>query len=199
MSLADIVVVGSSLGGVRALETLLGALPPSFAPPVVVAQHRRAHGTSSLDRLIGSSSALPVEEVADRQTLQPSRVYLAPADYHVIVQRGQLTLSTEAPVSYARPSIDVLFDSASHAYRERVVGVVLTGASADGAAGAAEIVRRGGQVIVQDPQTAESSIAPRATLARTKAATVGTVEALAQWLCRNADRAKEEPWRKDEV
>ncbi len=194
MSPVEIVVVGASLGGLRALESLLGALPSDFGPPIVVAQHRQADGTAGLDALVAAFSPLPVQEVADRQPLRPGHVYLAPADYHVIVERRALALSTEGPVAYARPSIDVLFDSAAFVYAERVVGVVLTGASSDGAKGAAEIVRLGGQVIVEDPQTARSPEAPRATLARIRPAAVGPIEELAAWLVRRVGCGREVSW-----
>lgn len=178
----ELVVVGASLGGLNAVRRLLSALPDDFAPPLVIVQHRAARGTQGLRSLLAASTSLTVREASDHDSLQRGRVYLAPADYHVIVQRGALTLSTEARVTFARPSIDVLFESAAHAYSARVAGVVLTGASADGAAGASAIVKRGGALLVQDPREAESPIAPRATLERVSATLVGTIDELARWL-----------------
>ena len=160
-----LVVVGASLGGFQALKMLLGGLPGDLPLPLVVAQHQRSHGGSELVPLLRRYSALPLLEAEDKDSLVPGRCYFAPPDYHLLVERGHLALSTEAPVWYARPSIDVLFESASDAYGVEVIGVVLTGSSHDGALGAAAIKRGGGVLIVQDPAAAESPALPRAVLA----------------------------------
>ncbi|MEA2900709.1 MAG: two-component system, chemotaxis family, protein-glutamate methylesterase/glutaminase [Actinomycetota bacterium] len=160
-----IVVVGSSWGGVTALGRLLAGLPADLAAPVVVAQHRR-DAPSMLARLLERQTDRTVCEAADKDTLTPGIVYLAPAGYHLLVERpGHLALSTEGPVRFARPSIDVLFESAATAYRSGVVGVVLTGTNDDGAAGLAAIVARGGHAVVQDPASAERPAMPLAALA----------------------------------
>lgn len=162
---ATLVVVGTSLGGISALKVLLSGLPGEFPLPVVVVQHRGRTAEEDLVRLLGAQSALPVSEPDDKQPLEAGQVYLAPADYHVLVEPGSLALSTDAPVNYARPSIDVLFVSAADAYGRGVVGVVLTGANQDGAKGCVRIKERGGTVIVQDPACAESSVMPAAAIA----------------------------------
>ena len=160
-----IVVVGSSWGGVTALGRLLAGLPADLAVPVVVAQHRR-DAPSMLARLLERQTDRTVRDAADKDTLAPGTVYLAPAGYHLLVERpGHLALSTEGPVRFARPSIDVLFESAAVAYRTGVVGVVLTGTNDDGAAGLAAIVARGGHAVVQDPASAERPAMPLAALA----------------------------------
>jgi len=107
-----------------------------------------------------------VREAEDKDPLLPGRVYLAPPRYHLLVERGKLALSTEAPDNYAQPSIDVLFESAAASYREGVVGVLLTGSNADGAQGLSAIKRAGGLAIVQDPETAEARAMPDAAIAR---------------------------------
>ena len=162
-----IVVVGAALGGLHALQVLLGALPRGFGPPIVVVQHRGKHPDDALSRLLGAHCALAVGEPLDKDPLESGHVYIAPADYHLLVDRGVMSLSTEAPVNYARPSIDVLFESAAESYTTGVVGVVLTGANHDGANGAARIQQRGGRVLVQDPAGAESRPMPLAALAAT--------------------------------
>lgn len=182
MKPVDLVVIGASLGGLDALRQLLGRLPGDFATPIVIAQHRIADNGSGLCDLLVSRSTLPVTEVCDRQRIEDGHVYLAPPDYHVIVQDTELALSTEGRVTFARPSIDVLFESAAHVYRDAVVAVVLTGSSHDGASGAATISRRGGTVIVQSPQTAASPVAPRAAIERASPTLVGSIEDIAQWL-----------------
>lgn len=163
----DLVVVGASLGGLHALSSLLGAIPSSFPVPLVIVQHRGREVDRSLLTVLAHASNLPVSEVEDKQPLTPGHVFLAPADYHVMVERGSLALSTEGPVLYARPSIDVLFESAADAYAGRVIGIILTGASADGAQGLARIKDRRGYTIVQEPAEAECQVMPQAAIAAT--------------------------------
>jgi two-component system chemotaxis response regulator CheB len=137
---------------------------------VVVAQHRKADAVEGgLAGLLRHRAQLPVAEADDKTTIEPGHVYLAPPDYHLLVQPGYFSLSTDDRVHFARPSIDVLFESAADAYRERVVGVILTGANADGAAGLSRIKRSGGVAVVQDPLTAERHEMPGAALAATTA------------------------------
>lgn len=165
-----LIVVGTSLGGLRALEVMLAGLPKTFPLPIAIVQHRYKSSDSALRILLQQHSALQVKEPEDKEAIVPGHVYLAPANYHLLVEPGSFALSTEAPVSYARPSIDVLFESAADAYMQRVIGVVLTGANNDGAQGLTKIKTKGGLTIVQEPNTAESSIMPEAAIA-----TVGEV------------------------
>lgn len=158
-----LVVVGASWGGLSAIRVLLGGLPAGFGAPVVVVQHRSSDSHPTAFReLLGASTTLGVCEVEDKQPLEPGRAYLAPPDFHTLVEGDHLELSVEAAVSHSRPSIDVLFESAAEARRDDCVGVVLTGANADGAAGLARIAELGGAAIVQDPVTAERGEMPRA-------------------------------------
>lgn len=163
----EIVVVGTSMGGLHALETLLAGLPGDFALPVAVVQHRSASSPRMLPMILRKSSRLPVREPQDKEPITPGQIYVAPVDYHLLIEPGAFALSTDGPVRYARPSIDALFESAADAYGERVIGVVLTGASDDGARGAAHIKANGGYIIVQEPEDAESAAMPRGTLAAT--------------------------------
>jgi two-component system chemotaxis response regulator CheB len=163
----SVVVIGTSLGGLNALQVILGGLPRGFGTPIVVVQHRGKHPDEALSRLLGAHCPLTVREPLDKDRIESGHVYVAPADYHLLVERGTLALSTEAPVNYARPSIDVLFESAAESYGSGVLGVVLTGANHDGAAGAARIQARGGRVMVQDPNGAESRPMPLAAIAAT--------------------------------
>jgi two-component system chemotaxis response regulator CheB len=167
MTPIKLVAIGSSLGGLHALRQLLEPLPAGFRPPVVVAQHRRADADSRLSDLLSTTCALPVLEPEDKEPLTPGRVYIAPANYHVVVTREALLLTVDPPVCFARPSIDVLFESAAEAFGPALVAIVLTGANEDGAAGARAVKRTGGRVLVQDPAEAESPVAPRAAIART--------------------------------
>jgi two-component system chemotaxis response regulator CheB len=160
----ELVVVGSSLGGFDALKVLLGGLPLGLSAPVVIVQHQGGDG-GALAPLLQRYAALPVRDAEDKDDIQAGHVYVAPAGYHLLVEQGSFALSTEAPVLYARPSIDVTFESAAEAYGSGVLGVVLTGAGRDGASGLARIKQRGGRAIVQDPTTAQRRDMPDAALA----------------------------------
>lgn len=167
-SLAKIVVMGTSLGGLRAVETVLGALPKHFSLPVVIVQHRVSDADGRLVELLQKHCVLPVSEPDDKDPIEAGHVYVAPPNYHLQVECVGFSLATDAPVHYARPSIDVLFETAADAFGPRVVGVLMTGASQDGAQGLARIVSRGGLAFVQDPTTAESRVMPDAGLQATK-------------------------------
>jgi two-component system chemotaxis response regulator CheB len=165
----ELVAVGTSLGGLNALTRLLGALPDRFRVPLVVVQHRTmSPNGGGLEKVLQDHTRLTVVEAEDKMSLEPGRIYLAPADYHLMIEEpGRVALSTDAPVRSARPSIDVLFQTAADAYGDAVLGVILTGASADGAEGLAAIKGRGGRAIVEDPGTAECRTMPAAALAAT--------------------------------
>ncbi len=136
-----------------------------FPVPVAIVQHRDKTSDDTLCKPLQSACALPVTDAQDKELILPGHVYLAPADYHLLVDRDGFALSTEGKVRHSRPSIDVLFESAANAFDSGVVGVILTGASEDGARGTARIKERGGLVVVQDPTTAESPVMPAAAAA----------------------------------
>ena len=173
MTRVDLVAVGASWGGLNAIETLLGCLPPDYGAAVVIAQHRQDDGRDgALEHLLDARCALDVYEGEDKQALAPGAVVVAPAGYHLLVERGSVSLSVDEPLHFSRPSIDVLLGSAADAYGDRSAGVVLTGANADGAVGLARIAARGGTTIVQNPQTAERREMPEAALWATPEARV---------------------------
>jgi two-component system chemotaxis response regulator CheB len=167
MRIFEIVAIGTSWGGQRALEVLLAGLHQSFPAAVAIVQHRGRNSEGTLLPILGRLSALPITEAQDKQPVLPGQVYFAPPDYHLLVEDHHFALSLEAPVVYARPSIDVLLESCATAYGERVVGVILTGASRDGAQGLAAVKACGGFAIVQDPETAESRAMCEAAVATT--------------------------------
>lgn len=160
----DIIVVGCSLGGMHALEVILNAMPRNFCVPIAVVQHRHRASNETLPSHFRRFSRLPVVDVEDKQWIRPGTVYLAPANYHLLVERGEFSLSVDEKVRYSRPSVDVLFQSAADAYGSGVIAVVLTGANDDGAEGARRVKARGGVVVVQDPKTAEAPEMPRAAI-----------------------------------
>jgi two-component system chemotaxis response regulator CheB len=161
-----LVAIGTSLGGLNAILSVLRPLPPRLPVPILVVQHRGPGSDSGLVDLLQRHTALSVVEADDKSELVAGTVFVAPPDYHLLVeQRGWLALSTDGPVRSARPSIDVLFETAADAYGPAVLAVLLTGASADGAAGLARVKARGGRAIVQDPATAECATMPAAGIA----------------------------------
>ena len=178
----DLVVVGTSWGGLHALRTLVGGLPESFQMAVTLVQHRHRDSDHLLRTLLQENSSLRVWEVEDKMPLEHGHIYVAPPDYHTLVEPGHFSLSTEAPVRFSRPSIDVTFTSAADSYSHRTVGIVLTGANADGADGLRRISDRGGLALVQDPETAESPTMPTAARKAVPRARLMSLEAMAAFL-----------------
>lgn len=159
------IVIGGSAGAVGALLQLLPVLPRSYALPVLVVIHLPPDDKGALVGLLNSHCQMTVKEAEDKEPLRPGVVFLAPANYHLLVEPDfQLSLSQDDPVFFSRPSIDVLFESAADAYGSALTGVILTGASPDGAHGLQTVHRAGGRTFVQDPATAEASTMPRAAL-----------------------------------
>jgi two-component system, chemotaxis family, protein-glutamate methylesterase/glutaminase len=166
----ELICIGSSWGGLQAVSRVLADIPEELEQAIVVAQHRHPDSRESvLPELLALQIARRVSEIEDKLEIEPRSVYVAPPDYHVLVERGSFALSLEERVQFARPSIDVLFETAAAAYRERVIGVILTGANEDGAAGLARIKQRGGVAIVQDPAEAARRAMPEAAIAATVA------------------------------
>jgi two-component system chemotaxis response regulator CheB len=185
----ELVVIGASWGGLDALGRLLGALSDDTGFAIAIAQHRRADASKGLAHALQTTSALPVSDAEDKQPIEPGRVYLAPPDYHLLVEPGAFALSTEGRVNYSRPSIDVLFETAADAYGPEVTGVILTGAGDDGVAGLARIKRAGGTIVVQDPETAERPDLPAAALAALEPDAVLPVEEIPVFLTRSRVQA----------
>ena len=174
-----VVVIGASLGGLSALEVVLGTMPASFDAAVVIVQHRAADSSDSLLEILRRGASIDVTEAVDKKPLAPGEVVIAPPDYHLMVGDGRYSLSTEGRVHGARPSIDVLFESAVRAFGQRTAAVVLTSASEDGATGAQMVEELGGFVVVQSPGSAESSCLPLAVLERCQHAQVTSLEKIA--------------------
>jgi two-component system chemotaxis response regulator CheB len=175
----SLVTIGASWGGLLAIQKVLDALPDRFPTPIAIAQHRAADSRSgALSRLLSLRSRLEVCEVGDKDPIEPGRVYVAPADYHLLVEPDGFALSLDGHVQHSRPSIDVLFDSAADTFGDRLIGVILTGANADGAYGLQRVKRRGGVTIVQDPASAEKREMPAAAIATGAADHVVPLEAI---------------------
>ncbi|MFN2493702.1 MAG: chemotaxis protein CheB [Pyrinomonadaceae bacterium] len=164
----EIVVVGTSTGGLKALQVLLSGLSAGFPVPIAIVQHRGVASESGLCEFLSQHSNLPVSEPEDKEMLLPGRAYLAPRDYHLLIENGSFALTIDRPVAYARPSIDVLFESAADEYGERAIGVILTGANQDGTQGLKKIKLRGGLTLVEDPASAACREMPEAAIAQTE-------------------------------
>lgn len=163
----EAVVIGASAGGFEALLAVLKGLPASFPMPLVAVLHLPENHDSRLAELFDHRLPLPVREARDKESLASGTLYFAPSGYHLSIENDHsFSLSCEERVSYARPSIDVLFASAADAYGKSLAGILLTGANYDGAAGLAGMRIAGGLTIVQDPATAEVSTMPEAALRR---------------------------------
>jgi two-component system chemotaxis response regulator CheB len=160
----ELVVIGASWGGLDAVGRVLAELPGDFPVPVVVVQHRSPHSRGGTLEAMLAVGGLPVREVDDKDPIVPGAAYVAPADYHLIVEPGNFALSVDERVQHSRPSIDVTFETAADSYGSRLIGVVLTGANEDGAAGLRTVMERGGVTIVQDPAGAAKPTMPQAAI-----------------------------------
>lgn len=178
-----IIVIGGSAGALDALSIILQALPKDYPYPILVVVHIPPDKKSLIADLLNEKSELKVRDANDKEELKAGHVYFAPSDYHLMAERDfTVSLSVEEPVLYSRPSIDVLFDTAADSYREKLVGVLLTGANTDGAKGLKAINRYKGTCIVQDPETAYAPTMPAAGAKLVKNANILAPEAIAQYL-----------------
>ncbi len=184
-----VIAIGASAGAVEALMHLLPELPADLRVPVLVVVHVPADRRSALPQLFDRACALPTREAEDKIMPEPSTVYFAPPDYHLLVERdGALALSVDEPVHHSRPSIDVLFDAVVEAHGSAAIGILLSGASRDGAEGLARMHAAGAHTWVQDPASASVAVMPRAALALAPHPTLGPRDmgrTIAQWSTHN--------------
>jgi two-component system, chemotaxis family, protein-glutamate methylesterase/glutaminase len=179
----EAIVIGASAGGVEALGLILPALPARFRPSLLIVLHLPRERPSLLVEIYEKRCALPIREADDKEPIEPGTVYFAPPDYHMLVERNrQIALSTEEPVHYSRPSVDVLFESAADVYGNRLLGVILTGANEDGAAGLHAIHRAGGVTVVQQPDSAKVPLMVVSALQRNPADFVLSLPEIAELL-----------------
>jgi two-component system chemotaxis response regulator CheB len=185
------VVVGVSMGGVEALRVLFAGLPRDFALPVLVVEHISPDSDNDPANLFNEPSALRVKEADEGELAVSGTAYLAPANYHLLIERnGRLALSTDPAINFARPSVDVLFESAAEAFGPALIGVILTGAGSDGSAGLKCIKDKGGLAVVQDPTDADADSMPRCALTLVKADHVLPLREIAPLLCRLAEAGR---------
>jgi two-component system chemotaxis response regulator CheB len=179
----ELICIGASWGGLQAISRVLSDIPDELEQPIVIAQHRHPDSLeSTFAQLLQAQTARIVRDAEDKLSLEPRHVYVAPPNYHLLVERGSLALSVDEHVQHARPSIDVLFESAAHAYGPAAIGIILTGANEDGARGLAEIKRRGGVAVIQDPADAVRKAMPEAAIAATAADAVLPLEEIGKFV-----------------
>ena len=159
------VVIGGSAGGVESLMVILAELPSDFELPILLVQHLHPSDDGSFSQHLARLTSLKVVEPYDKETIRHGRVYVAPANYHMLVDRnGTISLSVDEKVNWSRPSIDVLFESAASAWKEAVIAVLLSGASSDGTKGMQSVRKAGGLAIAQDPNEAEYPLMPKSAI-----------------------------------
>ena len=181
---AEAVVIGASFGALDALSKILPALPPEYPLPVIVVVHRPSDRKSIMSELLQTKCRVPVREIEDKEPIESGAVYIAPPDYHVLVENDRrLSLSQDEAVQFSRPSIDVLFETAADVFADRLVGVILTGANNDGARGLKTIVDAGGVALVQRPELAEAAAMPLAALKACPEARQVSLHELVNYLC----------------
>ena len=177
------IVIGGSAGSFQVVVKILQSLPKDFNYPVLLCLHRLKHVRSGFVEALSLRSNIPVIEPYDKTHIKPGTGYLAPANYHLYVESAnQISLSTEEPVNHSRPSIDLTFMSAAQVYRNKLVGIILSGANRDGALGMKKIAELGGTTIVQDPQECEVQTMTAGTLNVTEVTHVYKTEQIIQFL-----------------
>ena len=164
-----VIVIGVSAGGIKALKTILSVLPSKFALSVIIVMHRHKDTDGYLERLLDNECKMRVKQADEKEEIKAGVVYVAPPNYHLLIEDdGTFSMSVAGAVNYARPSVDVVFESAAEVYGKGLIGVVLTGANKDGSQGLKKIKEAGGLAIVQIPETSEVSDMPRAAIAVVK-------------------------------
>ena len=177
------VVIGGSAGSIDVLLKLLPALSPVFPFTIIIVLHRKNYTDSSLADLLASKTTISIQEVEDKDVVNPGTIYLAPANYHLLIEKEEVfSLDDSEKVNYSRPSLDVTFESAADVYGSSLVGIILSGANADGTAGLNAVKKAGGISIAQKPETAQSSFMPQQAILHAPIDYVLDVEELAVFI-----------------
>ena len=177
------VVIGGSAGSFQGITKILSHLPDNFQLPIIMCLHRLKHVRNGFVEALSIKSIMEVTEPYDKQPVKKGKVYLAPANYHMSVELGQyFSLSTEEMMNNSRPAIDITLETCSYAYRQRLVGILLSGANRDGALGMKKIKDRGGLTIVQDPAECMIDTMPKSAMAITEIDYTLKIEEIIQFL-----------------
>lgn len=177
------VVIGGSAGSFQVLTKILSSLPNTFNLPVFLCMHRLKHVRSGFLEALAIKSNLPIIEPNDKEQIKPGKAYLAPANYHMFIEMGnRIALSTEEPVNHSRPSIDLSFITAAQVFRDKMVGIILSGANSDGAAGLQKVKENRGLAIVQDPLDCQVRTMSEAAMKLTQVDHVFTTDQIIKFL-----------------
>lgn len=159
------IVIGASAGGMDAIKSILMPLQEGFSVPILIVQHLSPHSDGYMAKYLNELCKINVKEADEKEKILPGNAYIAPANYHLLIEKDEtLSLTVDPKVNYSRPSIDILFESAAEVYENKLIGIILTGGNGDGSKGLKMIKEFGGLTIVQDPSTAEADFMPRAAI-----------------------------------
>lgn len=183
MNKHELIIIGGSAGSITALMRLLPVLAPHMHLPMILVLHRKENEESILAEVLANKTHKTVKEIEEKETIQPDTIYLAPADYHLLLEKNRtFSLDFSEKVNYSRPSIDVSFESAADVYGSSLIGILLSGANADGAAGLEKIKAAGGITIAQDPNDAEVGYMPEQAIIRSNVDFVFNTGAIGSFL-----------------
>ena len=185
----EAIVIGVSSGGMNALKIIFSILPADFCLPIIIVQHVGPHSDSQWIQIFNSKSPLQIKEADEKEKIEKGTIYIAPPNYHLLIEKNKtFSLTIDERVNFARPSIDVLFESAAEAYKKALIGIILTGANHDGAKGLKRIKDYGGLALIQDPETAESGYMPRSAIAAVDPDYLGSVADITAFLVQIAQQ-----------
>jgi two-component system chemotaxis response regulator CheB len=179
----EAIVIGVSSGGLNAMKVMFSLLPKEFNTPIIIVQHIGVRSDNFWIQLLNDKSNLYIKEADEKEKIENGKVYIAPPNYHLLIEKDKtFSLTIDERVNYSRPSIDVLFESAAEAYKNKLIGVVLTGSNNDGTNGIKRIHEWGGLTIIQNPESAESSYMPKSAIAAIKPDYILSLEDIAELL-----------------
>lgn len=159
------IVIGASAGGMDAIKSILMPLQEGFSAPILIVQHLSPHSDGYMAKYLNELCKINVKEADEKEKILPGNAYIAPANYHLLIEKDEtVSLTVDPKVNYSRPSIDILFESAAEVYENELIGIILTGGNGDGSKGLKKIKEFGGLTIVQDPSTAEVDFMPKAAI-----------------------------------
>jgi len=183
MNKYEIICIGVSAGGLKTLSLLLPQIPIDFTIPIIILQHRHKTSDNFLIEHLKTLSPIPLSEAIQSETIQPNHIYIAPPQYHLLINTDStFSLSDEPPICSSKPSIDVLFESVAWSYKNKAIGIILTGASKDGSYGLEQIGKYGGLKVVQDPKSAHNDFMPQHAIQHTKVDKVLLLENFGKFL-----------------
>ncbi len=179
----EAIVIGVSSGGMNAMNVLFSLLPKGFSIPIIILQHIGSHSDNEWIKILNKKTNIVIKEAEEKEKIEKGNAYVSPPNYHLLIERNKtFSFTIDERVNYARPSIDVLFESAAEAFKGKLIGIILTGSNTDGTNGMKRIKENGGLTIAQDPATAESAYMPSSAIDAVKMDHILTLEGIADLL-----------------